>query len=104
MRKAQEQKEKLQVMGQAAKAYQASRAPHQDAIMNAMATALGAWAPAQAAMGQMYGPGAQTDTTPFMMNPLTQSSIEIGAPGSKPKSRRSQAKSRRQARAAGTRY
>jgi hypothetical protein len=66
---------------QAANAYGAYRPEAAQARMNALGQQQSAFRPMNAAMGQMYGPGAQQDTTDMLKNPMSERMMNMGNTG-----------------------
>lgn len=65
---------------QTAKAYQAYRPEIAQARMKTLNSQLSMFAPVNAALGQMYGQGAQFDTSAAQQSPLNNRMMDMGAP------------------------
>lgn len=69
---------KQKALGQLAAAYQAQRPEMAQSQTNALNQTLGAYAPANNMMGQMYGPSAMQDLTALGQNPMTPGMMDPG--------------------------
>lgn len=82
--KTPEQEHVEQQLGQMAQAYQQYRDPAAATRMTGLSQQLGAYGPANTAIGDIYGSRYQMDMRPMMHNPMAAGQTSIGAPPGTP--------------------